>query len=384
MSAEAETLPEATLVPAVETPKCVCKQCGMQVSFEDLAVEKHDNQAYAVCRLCHNLQAMLGKRFGLRNFQEALSPEKQVEFFRRCLSTAENGVLSFKNVRAQLKEQVTESYRSETQYGTEGCYKPLSVWEKEGYDTSLIRAKAKTKQHPMFGEVYAVDWTVFSDKTIMSMVEEKIQKMERDVKRKSSLAFAEPKPKKKAKGAPEPEVQVVALTAEQEHRKQEIMDLTGLDSDSDDQKEWKRKGVKAGKAAENLTKKAEREAAREAMKFTRKITPVIGKCLAQVGLQIPKMEKALAWCAKNADSVPQMVVDSLETELKELQEWEKASKEAMKKTSESKTLEPDMLPYGCDKDLAEKLKACKGMVQTVNLHKPKPVPKSKPKAKAKA
>lgn len=230
--------------------------------------------------------------------------------------------------------------------------------------------------------MFAVDWTVFSDKTISSMAEEKVQKLERDVKRKSSLAFAAPKPKaKKIKGAPEAEVEVIPLTDEQEQRKQEILDLTGLESDSDEQKEWQRKGAKAGKAAETDAKKLEKAAAREALKFTRKITPVVGKCLSQVGLHIPKVEKALAWCAKNPDVVPQIVVDSLNSELLELQDWEKAAKEAMKKTSEGKTLSVDALPFTSDKDLALKLKTAKDLVQQVNLQKPKPKPKAKAGAK---
>ena len=144
---ESQTLPEQTLASVVEPPVEAslyeCKKCARMVTFENLAAEKHDNQAQGICRMCHNLQAMIGKRWGLRNFQQALDPERQAQFFKRCLATsAESGVLSFKHVRAELKEQVSESFRTETQTGIEGAFKPLSVWAKEGYDTSIIEAKA--------------------------------------------------------------------------------------------------------------------------------------------------------------------------------------------------------------------------------------------------
>ena len=198
-----------------------CKKCEREMPCADASAAKYEQGRRDTCKGCHNLQTLLAKNLGARNFQAMLPAEQQTDFFKQCLASTQNGVLKFKNVRALLSSRLACNMESSSSMGSEGEFQPLSYWANKGYSTQqleMIEQHGECRDHSLLGKVYAVDIERRSEKETYRNVEERSLACEMDVKRKSALPYKPlPPPKKRKKNAaeePEPPV-VVELTDEQ-------------------------------------------------------------------------------------------------------------------------------------------------------------------------
>ena len=363
------TVPETqTLVPYVPPSAVfVCKKCEREVSEKDVAPAKSKWDA-KTCRPCHNLETMIGKHMGAKNFREILPAEQQVSFFREVLSSSEGSALRFKNVRAHLTNRLRMDIESSWSSGSTGTFQPLSYWANQGYtedQLDSIQKKAERKEHDVLGTVYCLDIDQRSESEVYRNVEEKIVQCERDVKRKSALPYAPP-PKKNKKDQPTP---IQDLSEDQKAEKQLLcLDLTGMESEAKQRKALSKHTKNADKEAKKLEKAAQKEQER----FTTKMGPLVAKCISSLKTVLPKLEKAQHWISKDIDGhVPHFVAESVAQEIKELKEWEVKCTEAMKLNLEGKLLEVGSLPFENDKDLKLKIKAANNVVSSVNQCKPK-------------
>lgn len=210
---------------ANEVGGVLCDKCQYPVDVMDMSARTHAN--YVVRKNCHNVDrkhlVQLPQQWDLMNSQE------QTTFFQNCLKLKdESGVLRYKNVRSELKNALVSKSMEIFSRGAKGEFQPLSYWAKQGYDCDLIQKKAPNIKHPVLGDTYRVDIFVVSTERVNQEIGETLVNCTRQVKRKSA---AEPKAassQKALKGEnPEP-------TEEEKKTKQIIIDLDGLESDSED------------------------------------------------------------------------------------------------------------------------------------------------------
>lgn len=129
-----------------------------------------------------------------------------------------------------------------SKHGNQGSYQPLEYWVKLGYDGDRIKSKAPKQEHPVLGTTYAVDVVCYSDETLESMCEDKLLSLEQDVKKRKDPYAPKAAPKKRGKralqGQPEAPAAPIDLTDEQKAEQKVLMDLTGMDSDSEKDVSW--------------------------------------------------------------------------------------------------------------------------------------------------
>ena len=94
--------------------------------------------------------------------------EEQVEFWRTDVKN--HAELEQLVVKTIVKKRVESRSAS-----SNGQYLPLSVYEKMGYDTAVIRAKCKdTKMHATLGLTYKIDIESTEDKTLEAQVKSEL------------------------------------------------------------------------------------------------------------------------------------------------------------------------------------------------------------------
>ena len=345
----------------------VCKKCEREVSEKDVAPAKSKWDA-KTCRPCHNLETMIGKHMGAKNFREILPAEQQVSFFREVLSSSEGSALRFKNVRAHLTNRLRMDIESSWSSGSTGTFQPLSYWANQGYtedQLDSIQKKAERKEHDVLGTVYCLDIDQRSESEVYRNVEEKIVQCERDVKRKSALPYAPP-PKKNKKDQPTP---IQDLSEDQKAEKQLLcLDLTGMESEAKQRKALSKHTKNADKEAKKLEKAAQKEQER----FTTKMGPLVAKCISSLKTVLPKLERPSTGSARTSMAMSHTLWLSRSLKRsRSWKEWEVKCTEAMKLNLEGKLLEVGSLPFENDKDLKLKIKAANNVVSSVNQCKPK-------------
>lgn len=219
---------------ANEVGGVLCNKCQYPVDVMDMSARTHAN--YVVCKNCHNVDTMLRKHLvQLPQQWDLMNSQEQTTFFQNCLKLKdESGVLRFKNVRSELKNALVTKSMEIFSRGAKGEFQPLSYWAKQGYDCDLIQKKAPKMEHPVLGDTYRVDIFVVSTERVNQEIEETLVNCTRQVKRKSA---AEPKAassQKALKGEKPADQPPPEPTEEEKKTKQIIIDLDGLESDSED------------------------------------------------------------------------------------------------------------------------------------------------------
>eukprot|EP00438_Fugacium_kawagutii_P034414 Skav233057 [mRNA] locus=scaffold3637:3217:4683:- [translate_table: standard] len=350
----------------------LCHRCSKEVPVEEMAAVKHENQSQVCCKTCHNIHTMIAKHIGIKGFAAVLEPEAQTAFFKQCLAKTSEGPLKFKNVRSLLKEQMISKVVNTSRVGNQGSFQPLEYWIRLGYNGEKIEKNAPSQEHPILGKTYAVDVVVFSAERAESFCEEKILELERTMKKRKDPTKEEARVSKKGKkNAKAPEATPVEPKPEptEEEKKQQamLMDLTGLESDSDC--EMAGKGHNPDKAAQREAKKEEKRLQKEAQKFHKKLHPVLAKALAAIDPLLPRMEKAISDGEKLGSSLPGLVLDSLKEEFDSLKSWKAAISAGLKDAAAGKLICKDSLGFESDKDVTNKLKGIGEMLKSVQLAK---------------
>ncbi len=211
----------------------LCNKCQYPVDVMDMSARTHAN--YVVCKNCHNVDTMLRKHLVQFPQQwDLMDSQEQTTFFQNCLKLKdESGVLRYKNVRSELKSALVTKSMEIFSRGAKGEFQPLSYWGKQGYDCDLIKQKAPKMEHPVLGDTYRVDIFSVSTERVNQEIEETLLNCTRQVKRKSA---AEPKAasSNKALKGGKPVDPPAEPTEEEKRTKQIIIDLDGMESDSDD------------------------------------------------------------------------------------------------------------------------------------------------------
>lgn len=174
----------------IETQKscseAMCIKCKMPVDpFRAIIKSKSSQQARAryVCRTCNAATTMLTRSmvWPPQMFSE-LDDEQQASFWRATKETSSpDSRFSYSKIRALLIKTLVSKKIVEDSTEVWSEAKPLSVWEKMGYDIDAIRSKGKAETCAILGDVYSFSQKRTSSKVTVQMIEEHLKKAEQAV-----------------------------------------------------------------------------------------------------------------------------------------------------------------------------------------------------------
>lgn len=193
--------------------EALCFQCGQRCPLHRVVLKTKsrtdDTSDKYICKQCNSVKTMLHRhlKWPPEEFS-TLTEAEQEGFWRSCHETADPaGRFKYDLIRAKLvKRMVFRLTHSQTAEEWSEA-KPLSVWQKEGWDVSKIEAVAKKSFNTVAGWVYEVPVIRTSRKVTLQEIEERINESEQAIKLKTnkgeSATFmetagdeTEPKPKK--------------------------------------------------------------------------------------------------------------------------------------------------------------------------------------------
>ena len=299
----------------------VCTKCGETVDPCGRGVRLVAKTPPAFqCRVCNSRQSMLSQMFGRWPIDEfrALDAKEQKDFWASSVACHDKHSLK-KLVEDKLVRRFIES----TLVSHKGPYKPLSVWEKKGYDPVAIQQGGKYWKCPVVGDTYQL--------RVLSDGFEKREDLIREhmIRLTSKLPMATSGATSNADAAKDGEE-----GAEEGVDGQENASSSSSSSSSSDEKKKKKKKKKAKKAKkEQRRKDKEKEASKEkeraklqaaadkaAEKAEKsriaKIKNEASKAMAKLGPAIVQLEQT-----KKHDKVklvPQVVVKKVNDALKNL------------------------------------------------------------------
>ena len=134
----------------LSTATLLCCKCKLDKPNDSAGGGGGGSSAYFVCKTCNTKRSTLSQLFGkwpVDHFT-TLPEEQQIAFWR-------TGTKGKQQIQEALAEAVTE--HRETVYKTTvgGTYLPLSVLDKQGFDTSLVETQCTdVEDHPLLGKTY--------------------------------------------------------------------------------------------------------------------------------------------------------------------------------------------------------------------------------------
>ena len=142
------TFEEVALAPRAP----YCTKCGYDVDPCSPGVRlTSKNPPSWKCNRCNSKHVALCRAFGRWPIDEflELSADEQQKFWQESDTGA-------KGVKGLVEKYIAEKHVSVELARLEGPYLPLSVWQQQGYDVSLIEKSAAREEHPILGTVYQV------------------------------------------------------------------------------------------------------------------------------------------------------------------------------------------------------------------------------------
>ncbi|CAK9063085.1 unnamed protein product [Durusdinium trenchii] len=135
-------------VAMAEPDTQLCGKCGQEIADTSQAVLKG---GCLVCFMCNNIYQMLYRHLGgMAHTVQSFSSERQKNFFKTagaCISAVpRNGRWAL--VKAELVRQMTSFRQEQMIVRVSSEFKPLSVWQKDGYDIELLQAKGEKRTNP--------------------------------------------------------------------------------------------------------------------------------------------------------------------------------------------------------------------------------------------
>ena len=139
---------ETQLADLEETLKC--QKCGSSTKESEGAVPKALGQVY--CKWCANIYQMLYRHLGgLPQTLATMSAAEQQGFWKKSSeliqATPRNGRWSL--VRSSLVSELCRFKKEQTTRRVRREFKPLSVWQTEGYDIALLQEKGEKEENPV-------------------------------------------------------------------------------------------------------------------------------------------------------------------------------------------------------------------------------------------
>ena len=138
-------------VAMAEPDTQLCGKCGQEIADTSQAVLKG---GCLVCFMCNNIYQMLYRHLGgMAHTVQSFSSERQKNFFKTagaCISAVpRNGRWAL--VKAELVRHMTSFRQEQMIVRVSSEFKPLSVWQKDGYDIELLQAKGEKRTNPVPG-----------------------------------------------------------------------------------------------------------------------------------------------------------------------------------------------------------------------------------------
>lgn len=180
-----------------------CHKCGLEVTMDSMACMKSERHK-VVCKSCSSIAKTLHRHLmGMPDGWDGLTVESQQKFFRECCQQKKDtdGPLTWKALRLNLVQTLTESTTNTESCTISGGFYPLSYWDKLGLDSKLIEQHGESDDHPILGKVYRCPIKTLSSEEKKERCNQSVMKAERDVKKRKDPASALPKPKGKVKGS---------------------------------------------------------------------------------------------------------------------------------------------------------------------------------------
>ena len=130
----------------------VCNKCGETVDPCGVGVRLvSKTHPSFICRVCNSKQAMLSQTFGrwpIDEFRE-LDAQEQRDFWASSATCHDKSSL-----KKLVENKLVRRYIESKLVTHKGPYKPLSVWEKKGYDPVSIKNGGKYWKCPVVGDTY--------------------------------------------------------------------------------------------------------------------------------------------------------------------------------------------------------------------------------------
>ena len=174
--------------------EAVCMKCNSVVDpFRSIIKSKsrmEPGKVKYMCRGCNAATTMLQRNMAWppRYFSE-LSDAQQQSFWVACREVADrDSRFTYSKVRACLIKTLISRKSVQNSVEVWSEPKPLTAWEKEGFDIEAIKLNGKQESCPIFGEVCSFQRKKTSCKVTLEVVEEHIQKAEQAVRSKKQVA----------------------------------------------------------------------------------------------------------------------------------------------------------------------------------------------------
>ena len=142
----------------------ICSKCNYPISeiFRSKFVGKKRGEHKFICRTCNNCVSMLYRKLNLNVLSGAglalddLGAEAEMFFRTAAEQCTIGGELKWALLKEHLCQTLSKKKVNKESIVLSTKELPLSVWEKKGFDIERIRACGQRKDHPVFGEVWAV------------------------------------------------------------------------------------------------------------------------------------------------------------------------------------------------------------------------------------
>ena len=172
----------------------VCKYCGLQYP----STEGRWHRELFECRHCGSTVKQMYRNLGglPEDFKQMSGDETKKFFADLAQQRAELGKdkhCTWSTVRASLVTTMAEKRTSTFKQELEGKFLPLSVWEKQGFCTEVVK-KCPKEENPILGDLYCVpvksiSWTETVEKVRQTLLEHERQATaKRQAKSKSKAA----------------------------------------------------------------------------------------------------------------------------------------------------------------------------------------------------
>lgn len=161
-----------------------CSHCGCPVESVPGKVVRKKSHTAVACKSCHNVTTLLYRNFDMKALGFKEMPEADIrDFFQQAKDAlGSTGKLDAGKVKSLLTTKMIQVAKNEKETAALGDYLPLSVYEKRGYDTKNIEAKAEKMESDLFGWVYRVPTLSVNYRHVEQEVKETIKEATRRVR----------------------------------------------------------------------------------------------------------------------------------------------------------------------------------------------------------
>jgi RNA polymerase subunit RPABC4/transcription elongation factor Spt4 len=395
---------------AEESDRFVCERCHRDLPKAELCDTCGTKNT---CLGCRGILVMINKHCGsATEFLDLLDPESQTDFFAKTLEEkkAGEGTLRYKNLRATFVSQLASRTVKTWTNAVNGDFLPLSVWEKRGFDTKEIEAKAPMRTHEILGATYRVDLFSQNFAHATSEAEEKVLNMEMKVQKKRAESAASSAKSGKGKGRKgkasvlEDENEAPPLSEEQLAEKRKLEQLVDLETDSEveiasrlvslftdcnDQRVWfvffwveaflypflciaqvfpkRARGKGSGeKEAARAEKKAQADAAKQKDKDHKAVAALCGRVLSSLQPMAIKFNKLMEKAETNKDRLPAITWEKVNTCQEKLSTWLPECLGVLKKVGSGETVSWDDVSFTHEALVNAHVKECNTTIRAVN------------------